>query len=253
MLKLTFGTYNVQHCADNTVPLGENGKPTVNVRKTAELLKKLNLDVVGLNEVYDKGISEEYCNQTEKIARYLETDGFVFGLGTEFIWKDVIGNAVISRYKILKTEIIPVPAPKEDERPIDEKEWFEDRVIVKTIIDVGREICFISTHFGLNASERKRMSDKLVEILDKTDLPCVLCGDFNALPNSDCLKPIYARMTSAADEFGKTDALTFPSYSPEITIDYIFFSKHFKILNFEVVDEILSDHKPLRAQAELDF
>ena len=249
--KIVFGTYNIQHCSDNTVPFDENGHLVVRVDKTAEMLNKLKLDIVGLNEVYEKGPGEEYCNQTETLAKYFGTDQYVFGLGKEFEWKVTIGNAVLSRYKILSSEIFNVPAPNEGERLPEEKEWFEDRVIVKTMIDVGREICFISTHFGLNGSEQRRMVNKLVEILDEVKVPCVLCGDFNVEPDSEYLKPIYERMQSAADLCGKRYELTWSSFDPKLTIDYMFFSKEFKILNFEVVKEILSDHRPVWAEVEL--
>ena len=251
MKKLILGTYNVQHCSDNTVPFDENNRPVVRVDKTAQMLKKMKVDIIGLNEVYDKGPGEEYCHQTEKLADYFGTDQYVFGLGKEFEWKDIIGNAVLSRYKIVDSEIIHVPAPAESERSPEEKEWFEDRVIVKTIIDIGRQICFISTHFGLNKSEQERMCKKITQILDEVNMPCVLCGDFNVSPDSEYLKPIYERMNSAAEVMGKKNVLTWSSFNPKLTLDYIFFSKEFKVLNFEVVDEILSDHRPLWAELEL--
>ncbi len=251
MIKLIFGTYNIQHCSDNTVPFDENNRPVVRIDKTAEMLKKLKVDIVGLNEVYKKGPGDEYCDQTEKLAANFGTDQYVFGLGKEFEWKDIIGNAVLSRYKILSSEIFHIPAPTESERSPEEKEWFEDRVIIKTSIDIGREICFISTHFGLNGSEQERMVKKLVEILDEVKVPCVLCGDFNVQPDSEYLKPIYERMQSAADVCGKRYELTWSSFNPKLTIDYMFFTKEFKILNFEVVKEILSDHRPLWAEVEL--
>ncbi|MBO5412189.1 MAG: endonuclease/exonuclease/phosphatase family protein [Clostridia bacterium] len=251
-MKLRIGTYNVQHCADNTVPEDESGRLVVRVDKVARLLKDLGLEIVGLNEVYGKGPGEEYCDQAKKLAEYFGTEEYAFGQSKEFEWGDSIGNAVLSNYKIVNVEYYPVLSPTEEERRAEEKSWYEDRLVVKTTVDVGREICFLSTHFGLNGLEKERMVEKLVEIIDAETRPIILCGDFNVFPDQDYLKPIYARLQSAADVMGKRNELTWASFDPRFTLDYIFVSKEFTVKAFEVVDVILSDHRPLWAEVELD-
>jgi endonuclease/exonuclease/phosphatase family metal-dependent hydrolase len=247
--RLVVGTYNIQHCLDNTVPI--DGPNAVRVDKVAALLIEIGYEIVGLNEVYEKGPDDRYCDQAPKLAKLCGAKDYVFGLGKEFEWKDIIGNAVLSKYPIVGQEIIPVPAPTEEERNPEEKSWYEDRVIVKTTIDVGQKIDFISTHFGLNRLEQQRMIAALLKIIDNEDKPFVLCGDFNALPESDILSPLFERLQSAAKETGKQQDFTWASYDPQRTLDYIFLSKEFKVLEFEVVKTVLSDHLPLRAVVEL--
>ena len=250
-MKLKVGTYNVQHCSDNTVPVDELNRPIVRVDKTAQLLKDLGVEIVGLNEVYGKGPEEAYCDQARKLAEYFGTESYVFGQSKEFEWGDTIGNAVLSRYKIVDVQFYPVLAPTEEERRPNEQSWYEDRVIVKTTVDVGREICFLSTHFGLNGLEKERIVEKLVEVIDAETRPIILCGDFNVLPDQEYLKPIYQRLQSAADVVGKRNVMTWASFAPQVTIDYIFVSKEFTVKDYEVVDVVLSDHRPLWAELEL--
>ena len=248
-MKIVLGTYNVQHCNDYTVT-PDYSKPDVNVKKVAEILKYYNYDIVGLNEVYSKGNNYRLCNQTEKIADKLGTDQYVFALGKDNSdW--AIGNSVISRFTILSSEVYNVFAPSEQERPKNQKDWYEDRVILKTVIDIGRPICFISTHFGLNNCEKEKMVNKLIEVVDSVDLPCVLCGDFNSTPDSEFLKPFYDRFTSVAEQTDKKYISTFSSFDPSVTIDYVFVSKEFKILDYQSLDVLLSDHRPLRVEVEL--
>ena len=249
--RLVLGTYNIEHCADHTVPFDASNRPVVNVDKMVALLNELGYDIVGLNEVYEKSSSEGLCEQSRKLAKGFGAVDYVFGLGKEFEWKDIIGNTVLSKYPILEKEVVHVLAPTEDERNPEEKEWYEDRVIVRTTIDVGQKIDFISTHFGLNRLEKQRMMEALLKIIDKEDKPFVLCGDFNAQPESDILAPLFERLQSAAKVTGKQQELTWSSYDPKLTIDYIFLSKEFKVLEFEVVKTILSDHYPLYAVVEL--
>lgn len=250
-MKLKVGTYNVQHCSDNTVPVDELNRPIVRVDKTAQLLKDLGVEIVGLNEVYGKGPEEAYCDQARKLAEYFGTESYVFGQSKEFEWGDTIGNAVLSRYKIVDVQFYPVLEPTADERRENETSWYEDRVIVKATVDVGREICFLSTHFGLNGLEKERIVEKLVEVIDAETRPIILCGDFNVRPDQEYLKPIYERLQSAADVVGKRNVMTWASFAPQVTIDYIFVSKEFTVKDYEVVDVVLSDHRPLWAELEL--
>ncbi|MBR2375725.1 MAG: endonuclease/exonuclease/phosphatase family protein [Clostridia bacterium] len=250
-MKLKVGTYNVQHCSDNTVPVDELNRPIVRVDKIAQLLKDLGVEIVGLNEVYGKGPEEAYCDQARKLAEYFGAESYVFGQSKEFEWGDTIGNAVLSRYKIVDVQFYPVLEPTADERRENETSWYEDRVIVKATVDVGREICFLSTHFGLNGLEKERIVEKLVEVIDAETRPIILCGDFNVLPDQEYLKPIYQRLQSAADVVGKRSVMTWASFAPQLTIDYIFVSKEFTVKDYEVVDVVLSDHRPLWAELEL--
>ncbi len=250
-MKLKVGTYNVQHCSDNTVPVDELNRPIVRVDKTAQLLKDLGVEIVGLNEVYGKGPEEAYCDQARKLAEYFGAESYVFGQSKEFEWGDTIGNAVLSRYKIVDVQFYPVLEPTADERRENETSWYEDRVIVKATVDVGREICFLSTHFGLNGLEKERIVEKLVEVIDAETRPIILCGDFNASPDSKVLQPIYARLQSAADVTDKRYKPTIASWNPYATIDYIFVSEAFTVKDFDVANVVLSDHLPVWADLEL--
>lgn len=247
-MKLTIGTYNVCHCADFS--LKEGNKIPVNIEKTARLIS--STDITGANELYQKSDKSELQNQTEKLAALSGHKYFEFGLGAEFRWGDSIGNAVLSKYPIVNVEKIAVSAPLDNEKRADENDWYEDRIIVKATVDIGVKVDYISTHFGLNLLEQERMVDKLVEIIDSCLNPVVLCGDFNSTPHSNILKPIYERLTSAADVVGKTDEFTLDSFNPYITLDYIFLSKEFKVISYEVIKEISSDHFPIRAEVEID-
>lgn len=248
-MKITFATYNICHCGD--FESKTSNELPVNIEKTANTIKGLGVDIIGLNEVYDKGEIDCYNLQTDKLASKSDMPYYVFGEGTSFSWGATIGNAVLSKYPIKSVKIYPVPTiPAEKRAPLD-KGWYEDRVIVKVTVDVGKEIDIISTHFGLNKSEQIIMVDKLVDIIDAENKPCVLLGDFNVTPENEILTPIYNRMLNVAESVGKKNEFTYSSLNPQKTIDYIFVSKHFKVNSFTVKNLVMSDHYPVIAETEL--
>ena len=251
-MKIAVGTYNISHCNDFTAPICADGKAVVNVEHTAKLFKQMKCDIMGLNEVYDYGSSEDLRNQTEKLANLSGYSNFYFAKAKEFEWKDIIGNAILSKYKITDVQTFSVPAPEESERDPNENKWYEDRIIVKATIDIGKRINVISTHFGLNRSEQLRMVEALIHILDINDKPCILLGDFNAEPHSKILQPIYNRLRSVADTAMQTEAYTWASYAPQKTLDYIFASDEFIVKSFMVVKKIVSDHFPIKSVLEIN-
>ncbi len=246
-MELVIGTYNVCHCANYADK--KDGVLPVNIEKTASIFSKF--DIAGANEVYRDSLKEELKNQTEKLSNFSGLKYSVFGLGKLFTWGDSIGNAIFSKYPIVESKTFFVPEPTDEEKRPEEKDWYEDRIIVKATVDVGRKIDYISTHFGLNLLEQERIVAKLVEILDDCKNPVVLCGDFNTAPRSKILAPIYERLVSTAEVVGKGNAFTYASFNPYLTLDYIFVSKEFKVKSFEVVDVMASDHFPIKAVVEI--
>ena len=245
-MQYTILTYNIAHCIDFH-RRHEDPKP-VDVKNTADEIAKYNASVVGLNEVY-AGEKEEFNKQTEKLANGAKFPFFEFAKGHEFEWAE-IGNSLLSKYPLKNIQKIPVSAPTEEERLQNETAWYEDRVILQATVQAETPFDILVTHFGLNGQEKKRMITALLSIIGARTRPLILLGDFNERPNSAILAPLYRCLQSAAAVVGKTDA-TFPSWKANRTIDYIFVSDEFKVLDYEVGKKIVSDHLPVKAVVEL--
>lgn len=245
---MKLATYNICHCGNY-----ENWKKgddlPLNIARTAEVIAEINADVIGLNEVYTVGESEDFCLQEEKLAKLAGYPYYVFAMGKEFEW-GTIGNAILSKYPILNVKKIAVPAPAESERNPNENSWYEDRVLLCVEIEVeGKNVCVISTHFGLNPTEQRRIVDAICKEIDGRS-EVVLMGDFNVLPDSEFLSPLYARLKSVAKEVGNNE-FTFATYAPQIQIDYIFVPKTANVKGYEVHKNRVSDHRPISAEIEL--
>ena len=244
-MELKIGTYNICHCGDytNRKDTDPVWVQTINIQAMADAIKRLDFDVIGLNEVYFKSVNQDGVDQAKKLAKlagyefYASAEGATDGRTT-------IGNAILSKYPIVNVEIIPIPTIPESER--DEEGWYEERVLLIADIDIGGKINkVIVSHFGCIKKERDLIVDKISKILDKEDV-LVVMGDFNALPNAPELQPLYDKMTNAADEKGNKD-FTFASYNPYMCIDYIFVKKGVQINSCVVHKEKASDHYPISA------
>ena len=250
--RLRVATYNICHCLD----FSEGKKPSedcIRPKKTADAIRLTNADVVGLNEVYNQGAGL-LEKQPERLGEYAE---YAYSAFARAIWinasdgRRAYGNGFLSRYPILSTESVAVPSP-----PIEERvggSCYEDRVILRTVVSIeqGKEITVFITHFGLNVCEQERMVNRLIELIDSEENPVILMGDFNVVPDSEILKPIYDRLQSAA-KVCKNTQYTFATYEPSITIDYIFASKEFIVKDFKRVETNVSDHFPCVAELEMD-
>ena len=79
-MELKIGTYNVCHCRnfENYSNKGNDIPEIVDIQKTAQTIKSLGLDVIGLNEVYDDGKKDVYVNQTKRLAELAGYEYYAF-------------------------------------------------------------------------------------------------------------------------------------------------------------------------------
>ena len=144
---MKLATYNVCHCG-NYEKWEKGDTLPINIARTAEVIVEINADIIGLNEVYTTGESNDLCKQEEKLAKLAGYPYYVFAEGKAFEW-GTIGNAILSKYPILNIKKIAVPAPAEDERNPNETDWYEDRVLLCVEIEIEEvRLCIISSHWS---------------------------------------------------------------------------------------------------------
>ena len=225
----TLMSFNTQHC-ENYV----TGK--IDFDAFAEEIQRYNADIIGLNEIRDKGRDEEYQAQAKILAEKLGYY-YYFAKAVDFDGVNPYGNAILSRYPIISAETILIPKPN---IPAYDG-YYETRCLLKAKIDLldGIEVCVI--HFGLNPDEQENaMNAVLANIKDEK---CILMGDFNITPDNPLLLPINNKMYDTAALFSQ-ELLSFPSNEPTIKIDYIFTSRDIKVIAADIPADVVSDHRP---------
>ena len=92
--------------------------------------------------------------------------------------------------------------------------------------------------------ETLRQCQMIVEYIEKLEGPKILCGDFNLSPESPSLQLINAILINHAKEKGVLTTRTPLTHKTEVC-DYIFTSSDIEVTNFQVLNDIASDHKAL--------
>ncbi len=201
-------------------------------------IKKFNPDLCGLNEVRGRGWMPSYKNQTGIIAKGLGWYGY-FGKAVMLDFGNPYGNAVVSQHPFKSVETVKIPDPVKDEDG-----YYETRCVIRAVQEYdGKDVMFLICHMGLNLGERKNAVEVICRLLDETDMPAVVMGDFNIEPHGQELKPLFERLTDT----DKTGECTFPSDNPVKKIDYIFY-RGLECMSVMTVDEVISDHLPIIAE-----
>ncbi len=228
-------SFNTQHCLNYVTR-------KVDYEVMAEAIRKCNADIVGLNEMWDKGRSRDFNAQTELLSEATGLQNFYFG---RTIWEsegNPFGNGFLSRYKIVRVEMIPIPDPVEKTG----NKYYETRGIIKAVLENGLTV--LVTHFGLNDDEQINAVNTVIENLP--DEKTILMGDFNVTPDNPVLDPIKERMRDTADVMAE-QKLSFPSGNPVKKIDYIFVTPDIQIVSADIPDIVASDHRPFVAEITL--
>ena len=182
----------------------------------------------------------EYTAQVEKLAELTGMKYYYFAPAIH-LPQGPYGNGLLSKYPILKTEIIPIPDPAV--RGYDG--YYETRCVLKAEIEGG--VTVLVSHFGLNPDEQELAVHTALSNI--TEHKCILMGDFNMKPNDPILRPIMAAMTDAASVM-EEQKMSFPSDAPFEKIDYIFLSWDAKVLAADIPAIVASDHRPHTAVVE---
>ena len=216
--------YNVKHGR------GNDGK--VDLGRTAGVIRRLNPDVVALQEIDNKATRSGQVDEAKRLGeltglRYHEFGRFMDFQGGEY------GMAIISRYPLSDVTNLRLP------------DGAEPRTSLIAVVQAPQPFRLANVHFYATEQERLAQARTLLEFLDQRhDLPCIIAGDFNSKPDSPVLKLFSDWHTPHKGE----DHFTFSSDKPRIEIDYILHrpGTAFVVREIDVIDEpIASDHRPL--------
>ena len=223
---------------------GQGTDGVYDIERLARVIADAKPDLVALQEV-DVGVDRS--GRVHEAQRLSELTGMEVRFGpTQHYQGGLFGNAVLSRFPIDDVEIHPLPYT---EATSDLVTYPRGAIAVTVESPQGRPLRFVSTHFQHNVPEDRLEEAKRVNRLFATDddLPTILAGDMNAVPDSAPIRELQLQWTIADDGAW---APTAPSRGPRSRIDYIFYrpGDAFELVQSEVLDEPLaSDHRPVLA------
>lgn len=229
-------TYNIVHCW-NVI------SKVIEYPKLADVIKKYDPDIVGMNEVRHKGeIAGEYENQVGILSDLTNIPYNFFAKAIELDGgHNPYGNGMLSKLPIMNAEVIEIPDPD----PKTGTVYYETRCLLKAKLEGG--ITVLITHFGLNPDEQENAVETVLANLE--DKKCILMGDFNITPDNPLIAKIKEKMKDVAD-ITNNPLYSWPSDAPNMKIDYIFVSPDIEVTATEVPVIECSDHCPHIATIE---
>ena len=228
-------TYNIHHGA------GTDGK--IDLPRIADVIKRLQPDVVALQEVDNKTTRSKGVDQAGELGRLTGMHA-AFGKAMDYAGGQY-GEAILSQYALSEVSVHDLPTAH----------GCEPRAVLTARLRIGGDapqFYFAATHLvHANKAVRLAQARALSTIVFGEDsLPVILAGDLNAVPDSPPMKCLFQRWSDTTAN--RPDA-TWPSDKPRVKIDYVLYrpGNAWRVVETQVVDEsIASDHRPFLAVLE---
>ncbi len=230
-------SYNIHH--------GTGISGELDLEKVAEVIREADADIIGLQEV-DRNFSHRsaYQDQAKLLAAYVGMD-YVYGesitvrhlfpgMGTGYY-----GNMILSRYPIIESDILRLPTS-----------WgTEPRTALRAVIATPYgKLQVWSTHLGLSHKDRQQQVEVLLEAVERSRIPSIVLGDFNALPGSPEIQTMAGRLQDVGQVAGDSRGTFYIDSAQELPrIDYIWLDSCLRPVNYDVIDSTASDHLAVTA------
>jgi endonuclease/exonuclease/phosphatase family metal-dependent hydrolase len=222
-------TYNIHHANPPSKP------GVIDVKAIAKVISESGADLVAVQEVDVRTRrSGTNLDQAAELAKLSGMPFYYFAKSLDYEGGDY-GIAILSKFPVLQGETLPLPLEGGEHRAMG----------VVTVEPVaGKKMLFANTHLDLRANNRVLQVNFIKEYFAKQTLPAILCGDFNATPDSETIRSMGEMFERSSIAGG----LTFPMNKPDREIDFVMYrpATRFSVKNHVVITEpYASDHVPV--------
>ena len=225
-------SYNIHH--------GANAQEELTLSQIGSYIKDSGADLVGLQEV------DSLCRRSgsqDQMKLLAEMTGMHYAFYRHFAYDGgAYGLGILSRFPILEQKNDRITSIKNGKK--------ESLAQLSVRVDIGEsEILFSTVHLALDQATRLIQAREVLEHMS-VEIPVILTGDFNALPDTEEIQLIHQKYPMQDSSLQPT----FPYHQPIKKIDYIFADPRIGrgLTVVRVPVEIShSDHLPLEAEFSL--
>jgi len=139
---------------------------------------------------------------------------------------------------------------------LSRKRGLHQRGIALATLEINNaSFAVASVHLDLDAAERRRHVDEIIDRTSKVAAPLILAGDINEEPHAPAWRALAERYTDAYAVAASGGEFTYSAVDPVRRIDGIFVDPSIEVVSCGVPDvpgiERASDHRPLLAVVRL--
>ncbi|MBB2682900.1 UNVERIFIED_ORG: endonuclease/exonuclease/phosphatase family metal-dependent hydrolase [Rhizobium etli] len=229
-------SYNVHSCIGNDRKLDPG--------RIASVIAEAGADIIALQEVDVLRRRTGGVDQAHLIASLLKMQAHFHPALS--VAEEQYGDAIITALPTAAVKAGPLPSIG------------EQRGALSVEVLVGdRKLLVVNTHLGLRGRDRIRQMTTLLNSgwlrgTKDEPLPCILCGDFNAIPSSATYRLATRSLKDALLGGKAAPRATFPSRYPLMRLDHIFVTDDLVVKRATVLQNrltrVASDHLPLFAE-----
>ena len=256
MQRLRLVTFNIAHGRGLTPIQGLTTarKIRANLLKIAHLLKRLDADVVALQEIDECSRWAGNFDHLEYLRVHAGYPHAVFGINNRRtgLLNLCYGNAFLSRHPIAESETIVFGQSR-----VGEKGFLFVELDV-----AGRRVPVGNLHLHYRSREHRFVqTDRLLAWLREKQrhrhshwaIPLIVCGDLNNPGHrSDATAALLSHVSAYGDYARHPQSgRTFPSPLPTRLLDFVFLPTACHQVHSEVVRSFLSDHRPVMVEFSL--
>jgi endonuclease/exonuclease/phosphatase family metal-dependent hydrolase len=113
------------------------------------------------------------------------------------------------------------------------------------VVEKNKLLSYIYGRYTHGMAIRALQANLMASHISKSNIPVILCGDFNDVPYSYVYNKMKGDLVDGFKECGKGYMYTMASGMKKVRIDYIFHSKELKGVNYFKHEVTYSDHYPV--------
>lgn len=227
-----------------------------NIERVAQELRRIDADVVCLQELTQGYVDQTHENTWEYIGHKLGYNYHVQEIPivtADTQWLQ--GNAIFSRYPIESQMAAWIHEPAEDDDTNDQYRGY-----LEICIDVGgKRPTIATTHMSFaQPTDDDPELQRLLTLVESRPAPFILTGDLNATPDTKRIQEIAKRLKNVGPDFSQNTWTTKPYVFPTGPVstldwryDYIFASQDVRVKSAKTLPTDISDHLPILATIKL--
>lgn len=257
MPRLRLVTFNIAHGRGLTPIQGftSQRKLQLNLRRIAALLDRLKPDIVALQEIDECSRWAGNFDHLDYLRVHASFPHTVFGINNRRtgLLNLCYGNAILARHAIRASETIVFGT-----RKVGEKGFLYVELDIE-----GRCVPLVNLHLHFSSrAQRLRQLERLLTWLREKHhlhrktwaMPPIICGDFNNPgTGDDATASLLSHLSDYSDYvLHPVGGRTFPSPMPSRALDFIFLPSGCREVRSEVVRSMLSDHRPVVVEFDVE-